>query len=881
MASASRAGNGDALRAQQLLRWRERNAHESSENSSARRSKSVSFALQPGHVHFEGGTLLLAAASAADASSITELLAGGKVNPDASNADGMTALHQASIDNRVDVATLLLDAGGSVDARDNEMWTPLHAAASCGNIDVLQLLLDRGADLLALNVNMQTSLDLAIEAEEDGEDAVEILEKEMARRGLSEVNAIERRKQWLARLRDDAFERAESCQGISDRSFSAGATLLHVCCAHGLLEAAEALIHSGAELDARDDDNWTPLHAAVAWGHPHVVRYLASLGSDVTAQTLAGEKLIDLVPEDDRTMTAVVRGVLAEAEQRKTKEAVSNSVVVQPASAVPAVLLEQPAISVVENTPPRERKVMPAVTSSAADVAVSSSGTLEESANDGGLVTVAEEGCESPAPPSPGSPMLPMHGFSSGTTTPRSPLSSKQSSVDSILTTKSSEESDLIRRCSSNSDDHSALDLPCFTRMGSKDKLPRRTSSAEKLAHHATCQRRRSSILRNDAQMKSDLAMTDKLAERIALGGMDIGRARPILIAALRKKMHSAGSNVPIARSEGLRRRATDSDVGTIPEGNSRLPLSRQASAPLTRSGIAKQQQHQQQEPKVGPTGAASTGKTRPLFQSQNRRTFAPSAPSVTEPKKVKIPAIFAAALAQQQGNTQPMQPCSTANASPTQRVARARRARESRKQTIFSSPSMAEIQAEMRRQRMANGQVLEEDEQKPVEQTARPVPDQPEPAVSEPSSPCRSTGAAAEALQAALVNGSHPASPDKSELRAVRQQNEAYQLRITGLEAELRDLCLQFQDDYKRIGRTLEKYQDLAVQAQTSAALHAKQLSTQADAVALERQRVLKLEAQVVDMQAKLQASQSECEAYRAKYHQKLKDYHEAVNSL
>ena len=47
---------------------------------------------------------------------------------------------QCCIDDFVEMAKCLLDAGASVNACDSELWTPLHAAATCGHTGLVQLL---------------------------------------------------------------------------------------------------------------------------------------------------------------------------------------------------------------------------------------------------------------------------------------------------------------------------------------------------------------------------------------------------------------------------------------------------------------------------------------------------------------------------------------------------------------------------------------------------------------------------------------------------------------------------------------------------------------------------------------------------------------------
>lgn len=71
-------------------------------------------------------------------------------SPNAKDVDGNTALHNAAAFNRIDIASLLTDAGASVDARRGLPFlgmaeTPLMWAAKHNSFGVAKLLLERGA----------------------------------------------------------------------------------------------------------------------------------------------------------------------------------------------------------------------------------------------------------------------------------------------------------------------------------------------------------------------------------------------------------------------------------------------------------------------------------------------------------------------------------------------------------------------------------------------------------------------------------------------------------------------------------------------------------------------------------------------------------------
>jgi hypothetical protein len=72
-----------------------------------------------------------------------------------------SALHLAVREGHVEIAILLLKRGAEVDVLDPDDFTPLHNAAWNGNLDMTKLLLDAGADIEASTYDGDTPLSLA------------------------------------------------------------------------------------------------------------------------------------------------------------------------------------------------------------------------------------------------------------------------------------------------------------------------------------------------------------------------------------------------------------------------------------------------------------------------------------------------------------------------------------------------------------------------------------------------------------------------------------------------------------------------------------------------------------------------------------------------
>jgi ankyrin repeat protein len=119
-------------------------------------------------------------ASCAD---MVELLLKHGAKIDAKNDMGLTPLHRAAMDCRVDVVRALLERGANPNDRDNEGSTPLHDA-ECA--EVAELLIRYGAVVNAVNEYGDTPLDVAVRKDRCG--VVEIL---LRHRAVSREHAVE------------------------------------------------------------------------------------------------------------------------------------------------------------------------------------------------------------------------------------------------------------------------------------------------------------------------------------------------------------------------------------------------------------------------------------------------------------------------------------------------------------------------------------------------------------------------------------------------------------------------------------------------------------------------------------------------------------------
>ncbi|XP_054837455.1 protein phosphatase 1 regulatory subunit 12B isoform X8 [Eublepharis macularius] len=239
-------------------------------------------------VRFEDGAVFLAACSSGDTEEVKRLLArGARLNT--ANVDGLTALHQACIDENLDMVKFLVEYGANVNQQDNEGWTPLHAVASCGYLNIAEYLISRGANVAAVNSEGEVPSDLAEEAA-----MKDLLMEQVKKQGIDldharkaeEQQMLQDARQWLNRWK------------IEDRKQPrTGATALHVAAAKGYSEVMRLLIQAGFDVNVQDNDGWTPLHAAAHWGVKEACSILAEALCDMDIRNKLGQTPFDVADE--------------------------------------------------------------------------------------------------------------------------------------------------------------------------------------------------------------------------------------------------------------------------------------------------------------------------------------------------------------------------------------------------------------------------------------------------------------------------------------------------------------------------------------------------------------------------------------------------------
>nr|XP_046226832.1 protein phosphatase 1 regulatory subunit 16A [Scatophagus argus]XP_046226833.1 protein phosphatase 1 regulatory subunit 16A [Scatophagus argus]XP_046226834.1 protein phosphatase 1 regulatory subunit 16A [Scatophagus argus] len=288
LSATERLKHAQKRRAQQLKSW----AQMEKDAARGSRAKADKKKARTAKVKFPDTITLLDAAARNDLEEVRELLNSG-ISPDLVNEDGLTALHQCCIDDFVEMVQCLLDAGACVNACDSELWTPLHAAATCGHTGLVQLLIQAGADLLAVNADGNMPYDLC-----EDEATLELLEMVMAEQGITQDRIDDCRGAKEATMLADIQALVQSGADLNAQDEN-GATLLHIASANGYVSVAELLLEHRAQVEVKDSDGWTPLHAASCWGQIQMVELLVAHGASLNTKSVLEETPLDVCMDEE------------------------------------------------------------------------------------------------------------------------------------------------------------------------------------------------------------------------------------------------------------------------------------------------------------------------------------------------------------------------------------------------------------------------------------------------------------------------------------------------------------------------------------------------------------------------------------------------------
>lgn len=236
---------------------------------------------------------LVEAVKRRDHKAVAALLA-AKVNVNAAQPDGATALSWAAYLDDAPTAFQLLAAGANPNTSDEYGETPLTLACANGNAALVGKLLAAGADANAARWDDETALMIA--ARVGSVAAVNLLVEHGA-----DVNRAESRRgqtalMWATAERHPEVVKALIAHGADVRAASKrGFTALVFAATKNDIQSAQALLGAGAEPNYKLPDGPTVLDVAASYRSVAVANLLADRGADPNAPDREGNTPLHIV----------------------------------------------------------------------------------------------------------------------------------------------------------------------------------------------------------------------------------------------------------------------------------------------------------------------------------------------------------------------------------------------------------------------------------------------------------------------------------------------------------------------------------------------------------------------------------------------------------
>jgi ankyrin repeat protein len=228
-----------------------------------------------------------------DIPTVSSLISSGSVNL---NGEPLP-LHLAALRGRVEIMTMLLDAGVDINAVTEYQHTVCHMAILNNQFDALKLLVERGANLGVVPSLLSTARYVT-----DERFVILLLDAGAPIDGLSNGLVMELVKSVAVFNR--LVARGFNFTVMRDER---GATLCHhvasnVACEDDL-RALVNVCGNDAVL-AVNNTGWTPLHSASSSGNASAMRVMAELGAEIDRQDNRGSTaLINAIFSDDQSLS--------------------------------------------------------------------------------------------------------------------------------------------------------------------------------------------------------------------------------------------------------------------------------------------------------------------------------------------------------------------------------------------------------------------------------------------------------------------------------------------------------------------------------------------------------------------------------------------------
>ncbi|XP_074764166.1 LOW QUALITY PROTEIN: CARD- and ANK-domain containing inflammasome adapter protein-like [Athene noctua] len=194
---------------------------------------------------------------------------------DALNSSSETLLHVAAANGHLRIMEYLISKGAKTDVKDRKGRTPLHRAAEKGHGDAVKVLLQCGAYMYSLDTEGKTPLHLA--AQNNHVHIVKMILKEETRSYRNKHNFLH-----MAALKDESslakmlLKAGASTEGKDER----GQTALSYAVSQGSENTAKVLLEAGASVDSNMAEK------AFNSNHPSIFKILLEYSKDLPSDIM-------------------------------------------------------------------------------------------------------------------------------------------------------------------------------------------------------------------------------------------------------------------------------------------------------------------------------------------------------------------------------------------------------------------------------------------------------------------------------------------------------------------------------------------------------------------------------------------------------------------
>jgi len=212
---------------------------------------------------------------------VTDLLLDRGADPSVGN---WHAFYRAVESGRIPLVQRLLNLGADPNRQEDDGLTPLLLAVGRGDLKLVKVLLKTGADPQKTAQKGLTALDLAIQG--GHRDIVQLLEKRVAASARSLLAAVNARNVKMVE------KLVQQGVPVNVREAEFGYTALSWAAERGSTRIVRCLVAAGANLEARDFLEQTPLWTAMQKDDARIMRVLLDAGANCNVRDRSGDTVL-------------------------------------------------------------------------------------------------------------------------------------------------------------------------------------------------------------------------------------------------------------------------------------------------------------------------------------------------------------------------------------------------------------------------------------------------------------------------------------------------------------------------------------------------------------------------------------------------------------